>query len=57
MKSLRHLSIQSNTVNELMDELLTFKNLETAHFYLKKGTINGKKLDSIYNVTEIKHQY
>lgn len=57
MKSLRHLSIQSNNVNELMDELLTFKNLETAHFYLENGIINGKKLDSIYNVTGIKHQY
>ena len=57
MKSLKHLSVQSNAVNELMDELLKFKNIETAHFYLKNGTINGKKLDSIYKVTGITHKY
>jgi hypothetical protein len=57
MKSLNHLSVQSNSVNELMDELLTFKNITTAHFYLKNGTINGKKLDSIYNETGISHKY
>lgn len=57
MKSLKHLSVQSNTVNELMDELLTFKNIETAHFYLKNGTMNGEKLDSIYKVTGITHKY
>ena len=57
MKSLKHLTVQSNTVNELMDELLEFKNLETAHFYLKDGIINGKKLDSIYAVTGINHKY
>ena len=57
MKSLKHLSIQSNAVNELMDELITFKNIKTAHFYLKNGTINSKKLDSIYKVTGITHKY
>lgn len=57
MKSLKHLSVQSNSVNELMQELLTFKNIKTAHFYLKNGTINSKKLDSIYNVTGIIHKY
>jgi len=57
MKSLKHLSIESNSVNQLMDELLTFKNLETAHFYLKDGILNVMKLDSIYNVTGIKHSY
>ncbi len=57
MKSLNHLSVQSNSVNELMDELLTFKNIQTAHFYLKNGTINRKKLDSIYKVTGISHKY
>ncbi len=57
MKSLKHLTVQSNTVNELMDELLEFKNLETAHFYLKDGIINSKKLENIYAVTGIKHKY
>lgn len=57
MKSLKHLTVQSNTVNELMDELLEFKHLETAHFYLKDGIINSKKLDSIYAVTGINHKY
>lgn len=57
MPSLKHLSIQSNEVNILMDELLTFKNIETAHFFLKDGIINGKRLDSIYKVTGIEHKY
>lgn len=57
MPSLKHLSIQSNAVNILMDELLTFENIETAHFFLKKGMINGKRLDSIYRVTGIEHKY
>lgn len=57
MKSLKHLTVQSNAVNELMDELLTFKNIKTAHFYLRNGTINGTKLDSIYRVSGITHKY
>lgn len=57
MPSLKHLSIQSNEVNILMDELLTFENIETAHFFLKDGVINGKRLDSIYRVTGIEHKY
>ena len=57
MPSLTHLSIQSNEVNILMEELLTFKNIETAHFFLKDGIIDGKRLDSIYKVTEIEHKY
>jgi len=35
MESLKHLSIQSQHSNELLDELRDFKNIETAHFYLK----------------------
>ena len=40
MKSLKHLSIQSKYANELLDELRSFKYIETAHFYLK-----SKKVD------------
>lgn len=57
MKSLTHLSIQSNTVNELMDELREFENLKTAHFYLKDGIIDRKKLSQITSETGIEHKY
>jgi len=35
LDSLHNLTIQSNTVNDLMDELRKFKTLKTAHFYTK----------------------
>jgi len=57
MKSLKHLSIQSNTVNELMDELREFENIETAHFYLKEKILDRKKLSQIESETGIKHKY
>jgi Leucine-rich repeat (LRR) protein len=57
MKSLTHLSIQSNTVNDLMDELRNFENLETAHFYLKDGILDREKLRQIEIETGIKHKY
>ena len=60
MKNLKHLSIQSNTANELMDELREFEYLETAHFYLKGG--NGVIFEhnrwwQIKKETGIKHKY
>jgi len=40
MKSLKHLSIQSKHSNELLDELRSFKNIKTAHFYLKSEKVD-----------------
>jgi hypothetical protein len=57
MSSLKHLSIQSNTANELMDELREFEYLETSHFYLKNGILNKEKLNQIRKETGIKHKY
>lgn len=57
MKSLRHLSVQSNTVNELMDELREFENIETAHFYLKAGVLDKEKWNIIKKETGIEHSY
>lgn len=57
MKGLKHLSIQSNTVNDLMDELREFEYLETSHFYLKDGILDKEKLSEIRNETGIKHKY
>lgn len=56
MKGLKHLSIQSNTVNDLMDELREFEYLETSHFYLKDGIFDNEKLSEIRNETGIKHK-
>jgi hypothetical protein len=57
MKSLRHLTVQSNTVNELMDELREFENIETAHFYLRAGVLDKEKWNKIEKETGIKHSY
>ena len=40
MSTLKHLSFQSTQANELLDELLEFKNIETAHFYLKTRDVD-----------------
>jgi len=56
MQSLRHLTIQSNTANELMEELRDFKYLETCHFYLKKGVLDRKQLRQIMEETGLKHR-
>jgi hypothetical protein len=43
LRNLRSLTIQSNTVNELMDELRKFRYLETAHFYTKGKLFDREK--------------
>tara|TARA_R110001592_G_scaffold16068_6_gene68787 strand:+ start:1958 stop:3043 length:1086 start_codon:yes stop_codon:yes gene_type:complete len=40
MKTLKHLSFQSTYVNELLDELREFENIQTAHFYLKTPPVD-----------------
>ncbi|WP_219843828.1 leucine-rich repeat domain-containing protein [Aureicoccus marinus] len=57
MKYLKHLSVQSNTVNDLMDELREFEYLETSHFYLKEGVLDKNKLSEIRKETGIAHKY
>ena len=57
MKNLKHLSIQSNTANELMIELKDFTYLESSHFYLKDGVLDREKLSKIREETGIKHKY
>jgi hypothetical protein len=57
MKSLKHLSIESNSVNELMEELRGFENLETAHFCLKKGIFDKERWEKIEEETGIHFKY
>ncbi len=45
MKTLKHLSFQSSYVNELLDELREFENIETAHFYLKTSPVDFSNMN------------
>jgi hypothetical protein len=44
MKTLKHLSLQSNYANELLEDLREFENIETAHFYLKSPDVDFESM-------------